>query len=169
MVGVPGGGGAFDVVGGDEALALLAQPAGQVVPLAQQAFQGDLHDHLAAALVLDQQPLFDERLDQRPAGLGQVAVAGDPAHGLVVVGVDGGQPRDERRPQRSQLTAALRRIGRQHLVDGGLHHPLHAAHRLIAGEGQLAGAWRIGHRAGAASTPTAAARPHPRRHPRAAG
>ena len=87
VVGVPGGGGAFDVVGGDQALALLAQPAGQVVPLAQQAFQRDLHDHLTAALVFDHKPLFDERPDQRPAGLGQVTVAGDPAMGWSLSGL----------------------------------------------------------------------------------
>ena len=125
-----------------KALALFAQPARQVAPLAQQAFQGDLDHHLAAALVFDQQPLFDERVDQGPARFGQVDVAGDAAHGLVVVGVDGGQPGDERRAQRRELIGALFRVGRQHLVDGGLHDPRHAAHRLVVGEGQLAGGCR---------------------------
>ena len=70
MVGAPGGGGAFDVVGGDQVLALFAQPTGEVGPLAQQAFQGDFDHHVGAALVLDQQPFFDELRDQGPARFG---------------------------------------------------------------------------------------------------
>ena len=35
LVGGPGGGVVFDVVGGFEVLAFLAQPGGQVIPLAQ--------------------------------------------------------------------------------------------------------------------------------------
>ena len=32
------------------------------------------------------------------------------------------------------------RVGGKHLVDGGLHHPGRAPHRLVVGQGQLAGA-----------------------------
>ena len=139
VVGAPGGGGAFDVVGGDQVWrSSRSQPA--------RSFHW--RSRLSRATSTTTSPprwsMTSSRFSTNASisgrlSLGQVAVTGDPAHGLVVVGVDGGQPRDERRPQRRELTAALLRVGGKHLVDGGLHHPLHAAHRLVAGQGQLTG------------------------------
>ncbi len=72
------------------------------------------------------------------AGPGQVVVAGQAAHRLVVVGVDGGQPRDERVVEGVQLGLALLGVGGQELVDLGLHHLGHPAHRLVLDHGQIA-------------------------------
>ena len=72
------------------------------------------------------------------AGGGQVVPAGQAAHRLVVAGVDGGQPRDERIVQHVELGLALLGVGGQQLVDLGLHHLGHPAHRLVLGHRQVA-------------------------------
>ena len=136
--GLPVGGGALQGVGVLEVLGFVAQPGGQFAPLPQQAFQGDLDHGLPVAGVFDQQPLLHHRLDQRVAGGGQVVPAGQAAHRLVVVGVDGGQPRDERIMQGVELGLALLGVGGQQLVDLGLHHLGHPAHRLVLGHRQVA-------------------------------
>ena len=140
MVGGPGGGVAFQVVGGDEMLAFLAQPAGQLIPLAQQAFQRDFDHDLAVAGVFDQQAFGDQGIDQAPTSWGKLLVARHTPHRLVAVGIDGGQPRDECRPQLRQLLPAVGGVGGEHLVDGGVHHLAHAAHRLVIGQSEFAGA-----------------------------
>ena len=94
--GAPVGGGAFESVGVLEVLGLVTQPRREFAPLPQQAFQGHLDHGLPVAGVFDQQPLLDHRLDQGMASGGQLLPAGQAAHRLVAVGVDGGQPRDER-------------------------------------------------------------------------
>ncbi len=129
VAGLPVGGGALQSVGVLEVLGFVAQPGGQFAPLAQQAFQGDLDHGLPVAGVLDQQPLLHHRLDEGMAGGGQVIPAGQAAHRLVVVGVDGGQPRDERIMQGVELGLALLGVGGQQAVDLGLHHLGHPAHR----------------------------------------
>jgi hypothetical protein len=88
--GAPSGGGTVQVVGSFEVVALLGQPAGELVPLAQQAFQRDLDHGLPVAGVFDQQPLVHHLLDEGVAGGGQVIPPREAAHRLVVVGVDGG-------------------------------------------------------------------------------
>jgi hypothetical protein len=107
VVGGPGGGVAFDIVGGFEVLAFDAQPAGQLIPVAQQAFQRHLHDHLPFAFVTHQQPVFHQRIDQRAAVGGQISLACHSPHRLIVVGVDGGQPGNKRRTQELQRGLAL--------------------------------------------------------------
>ena len=138
VAGVPVGGGALQGVGVFEVLGLVAQPRREFAPLAQQAFQRDLDHGLPVAGVFDQQPLLHHLLDQRVAGGGQVVPAGQAAHGLVVVGVDGGQPRDERIVQGVELGLALLGVGGEEFVDLGLHDLGHPAHRLVLGHRQIA-------------------------------
>ena len=52
VVALPRGVGTLDVIGDLKFMALLAKPVRQLIPLAQQAFQGDLDHNLAVALVL---------------------------------------------------------------------------------------------------------------------
>ena len=137
IVGQPRRSVALQVVGGLKILPLFTQPAGQLIPLAQQAFQGDLDNNRPVfAFVFDHQPFGHEFVDQCSAVLGQVAPAGHPTHRLVVVGVNRGQPRNKRRPQQLQLLLALTGVGGQQPVDLGLHDVLQAAHRLVVGQGE---------------------------------
>ena len=106
--------------------------------MAQQAFQGDLDNDPPVAGVLDQQPFLHERLDQGVAGRRQVGVAGQSAHRLIVAGVDGGQPRDERIVQKLELDPPGDGVGGEQGVHLGLHHLRHPAHRLVLPRGQVA-------------------------------
>ena len=87
--------GLLDDVGGLQVSGLLPQPAGQRIPLAQQAFQRDLDNHLTVALIFDQQPLGHQRVDEPVAVGGQVEPLGGPPQRLIIGGVDGRQPGDK--------------------------------------------------------------------------
>ena len=63
----------------------------------------------------------------------------DAAHGLVIVGIDGGQPRNESPVQSVELGRPDRGIPREDRVDLRLNHVVHAAHRLVSVHRQLAG------------------------------
>ena len=56
---------------------------------------------------------------------GRSAPAGYPPHGLVVVGVDGGQPWDERCTQQLAAERDAQRVIVEDIVDDGLHDSTH--------------------------------------------
>ena len=103
--------GAFAQRGGVRLGGLLAFPGGPQLAVGAAGFH--------------HQPFVDEPVDQWAAVVGQLGPAGPPAHrGVGVgVGVDGGQPRDERRAQQLELVASLGWVGGQDAVDLGVHHP----------------------------------------------
>ena len=94
-----------------------------LVRFAQQAFQRDFHHHLVVAGGCDQQAFVHYPIDQWPAVVGQVGPVGPPAHRGVSVGVEGGQPRNERRAQQLELVLPLGGVSGQDGVALGVHHP----------------------------------------------
>ena len=109
-----------------------------LVRLAQQAFQRDFHHHLVVAGGCDQQAFVHYPIDQWPAVVGQVGPVSPPAHRGVSVGVEGGQPRNERRAQQLELVLPLGGVSGQDGVALGVHHP-GAAHPFgVIGEAQRA-------------------------------
>jgi len=106
--------------------------------LAQQTFQRHLDDHLAVALIFDDEPFGHQLINEAVTVSGQVEPAGDPPQGLVVGWVDGRQPRNEGVPQLLQLAVAGVAIRRQHAVDHVLHHAAHPAHGLVLIQGDFA-------------------------------
>ena len=112
----PGIGVALQVLGVEEVLTFFVQPAGEVVPLAQQAFQCDLDHDMAAAGVFDHESLCDKVVDQRPALRRQIVVTGHPAHRLVVVWIDRDELGDECGPQQPQLVLSVAWPGQKNLL-----------------------------------------------------
>ncbi len=135
---LPRHGGAFQVVRLLEVVPLGSEPAGEVCPLAQQAFQGDLDEDFAVAFALDQEPRGHECVDFQARVGRKVGPPGDAAHGLVIVGIDGGQPRNESPVQSVELGLPDRGIPGEDRVDLRLNHVVHAAHRLVSVHRQLA-------------------------------
>ena len=150
-----------------EVVAFGAQPAGQFAPLAQQAFQRHLDDDLAVAGVLDQQPFLHERVDQGVAGGGQVGVAGNRRIGWSLSGLMVASHGINASCSKSAGPAGLVGVGGQQVVDLGLHHLGHPAHRLVLGQPDSPVAVVAG-RAAPGSAPAAAACRRPRRSPAAA-
>ena len=87
-----------------------------------------------------------------------------PAHGLVVVRVDGGQPGDKRLAQRLELVLLVGGIAGQQVVDLGLHDLFKTADRLIVGSTESAVGTEVAVEAVAESAPATATRQRCRRY-----